>query len=319
VENGRHERSPYEVLKALQQEIRLERGRKPPIKDLIVLAPHNDPFYAGKESERQMAEWFAGLWERFGYTGGVHLRRIHYRIVAEGNILRHDGVLYENKTDSWQKLNTAARQARYLGLVDPRSFVDRRNLTPHVNLAPVQGGGPEWSYEMDTDKLARIYATLDNSWRNLLPSIETEVSGYFYEEALQPYHVEVWAEKTTMDDILVPLCYRVGVNYVSGAGYQSVTAAVGLLERVSHLEKPCRILYVSDYDRAGQNVPRQVARQLEFWIERYFEDAYGAADIRLEPKVLTAEQAQDTRKTRKPERSSWTPWRRSHPASWPAW
>jgi hypothetical protein len=42
-------------------------------------------------------------------------------------------------------------------------------------------------------------------------------------EPLQPYHVEVWAEKTTMNDILVPLCSSLGTNYVSGAGYQSIT------------------------------------------------------------------------------------------------
>jgi hypothetical protein len=63
------ENTPYERLKALQHEIQLERGRKPPIKDLIVLASQNDPFYAGTERQRAMAEWFAGI---FGQTTGVH-------------------------------------------------------------------------------------------------------------------------------------------------------------------------------------------------------------------------------------------------------
>ena len=71
--------TPYERLKVLQHEIWLERGRKPPIKDLIVLAPQNDPFYAGTEGQQAMAEWFAGI---FGQTTGVHLRRIHYGLVA---------------------------------------------------------------------------------------------------------------------------------------------------------------------------------------------------------------------------------------------
>ena len=288
--NGNGRPSPYEELKELQQAIRAERGRKPPTKDLLVLSPQNDPFYSGSEGEKKMAEWFAGLWERFGYTRGVHLRRIHYRIVAEGNILRYDGKPYENKTDSWKKLNDASRHARYLGMVDPTAIVDKRNPTPHVYLAPMEGTGPEWSYEMDADELDRIHPSLDNSWRNLLPEVEVEVLGYDYEEALQPYHVEVWAEKTTMDDILIPLCHRANVNYVSGAGYQSITTTLSLLGRISDLGKPCRILYVSDYDQAGQNMPRQVARQLEFWIERG-GDAYGGSDVRLQPIVLTAEQA----------------------------
>ncbi len=280
------ENTPYQRLKALQNEIRLEQGRKSPIKDLIVLASQNDPFYAGTEGQRAMAEWFAGI---FGQTTGVHLRRIHYRLVARGDVVRHDGVLYENNANSWDYLNNASRFARYLGLIDPEDLVDRRNPAPHIYMSVGFGLGPEWSYEIDTNRLDRISTHLGNSY---LPPVEVEAkaSGYTYEEALQPYHVEVWAEKTTMNDILVPLCSSLGANYVSGAGYQSITAMVSLLRgRVAQLEKPCRVLYVSDYDAAGRNMPKQMARQMEFWIERYASDH----DIRVEPIVMTADQAED--------------------------
>jgi hypothetical protein len=53
--------------------------------------------------------------------------------------------------------------------------------------------------------------------------------------------------------------------------------------------KPCRILYVSDFDKAGKNMPRQMARQMEFWIREYAADC----DIRVEPIVMTADQARD--------------------------
>jgi len=111
--------------------------------------------------------------------------------------------------------------------------------------------GPEWGYEIDANRLDRISTHLGNSFFPLV-EVEAKASGYTYEEALQPYHVEVWAETTTMNDILVPLCSSLGANYVSGAGYQSITAMVSLLrERVAQLEKPCRVLYVSDYDDQG--------------------------------------------------------------------
>jgi hypothetical protein len=253
---------------------------------LIVLAPQNDPFYAGTEGQQAMAEWFAGI---FGQSTGVHLRRIHYRLVARGDVVRADGVLYENDASSWMYLNNASRFARYLGLIDPEALVDRRNPAPHIYLPPGSGIEPDWSYEIDTNRLDRISTHLGNSY---LPPVEvaTEVSGYLYEEPLQPYHVEVWAEKTTMNDILVPLCSALGANYVSGAGYQSITAMVNLLrDRVAHLQKPCRVLYVSDYDAAGRNMPKQMARQMEFWIERYAAEY----DIRIEPIVMTQEQAED--------------------------
>ncbi len=279
--------TPYEDLKTLQHAIRLERGRKPAITDLLVLAPQNDPFYSGSDGEREMAEWFAGLWERFGYTTGVHLRRIHYRILSEGNVYRPDGSLYENNRDNWTWMNKASRHARYLGLINPEDLVDKRNPTPHIHLVPGGEMGPAWGYDLHRERLDRLHPDLGNSWRDLA-SVETHVYGYAYEESLQPYHVEVWAEKTTMDDILIPLCLRLGTNYISGAGYQSITSMVDLLRgRVSHLGKPCRVLYVSDYDEAGQNMPKQMARQMEFWIRQYA----ASCDVRVEPIVMTAEQA----------------------------
>jgi hypothetical protein len=203
--------------------VRLGRGRKPPIKDLIVLCPQKDPFYAGTETQQAMAEWFADV---LGQATGAHLRRIHYRLVARGDVVRADGVLYGNNKNSWAYLNNASRFARYLGLADPEDLVDWRNPSPHIHMAPGFGFGPEWSYELDTNRLDRIHTQLGNpSWRSLI-GVESEVDGYLYEESLQPYHVEVWAEKTTMNDILVPLCSSLGANYVSGAGYQSITAMV---------------------------------------------------------------------------------------------
>jgi hypothetical protein len=233
-----------------------------------------------------MAEWFAGE-AVFGSSSGAHLRRIHYRLVARWDVERTDGKLYENDLNSWQYLNKASRVARYLGLVDPEDIVDRRNPEPHIYMAPGLELEPEWSYELGDDQLDRINTHLANDWNEIL-GVETRVSGYAYEEALQPYHVEVWAEKTTMNDILVPLCSRLGANYVSGAGYQSITAMVSLLrDRVRNLDKPCRVLYVSDYDAAGQNMPKQMARQMEFWIDRYASDH----DVRVEPIVMTPQQA----------------------------
>jgi hypothetical protein len=284
--NG-HE-TPNAALKGLQQALREQEGRKRPAVDLMVLSPQHDPFNSGTPGDIANAEWFA---EAFGSATGTHLRRIHYRLVARGDVMRADGKLYENDKDSWNYLNEASRHARYLGLVDPEDLVDRRNPEPHIHMAPGWDLEPDWRYELDTNRFQRIPTHLGGEFRyrySPLVDVSTEVGGYIYEEALQPYLVEVWAEKTTMNDILIPLCRRLGVNYVSGAGYQSVTAMVSLLRRVERLEKPCRVLYVSDYDAAGRNMPRQMARHMEFWSERYGTDH----DIRVEPIVMTAEQAE---------------------------
>ncbi len=67
----------YEDIKKLAREV----GCK--VTDLTVLASGNDPFYAGVPYRRERAEWFAELWDRFGFQHGVHLRRIHYVLVSQ--------------------------------------------------------------------------------------------------------------------------------------------------------------------------------------------------------------------------------------------
>jgi hypothetical protein len=103
-----------------------------------------------------------------------------------------------------------------------------------------------------------------------------------------------------MNDELIPLCERHGVNLVTGVGYLSITSVINLLRRVSVLNKPCRILYISDFDPAGASMPVSVARQIEYWIQRYLPNA----DIRLKPIILTASQIDRYRLPRIPIKDS---------------
>jgi len=65
------------------------------IADLLVLAKQNDPFFVGSEVSKVMAEWFANLWQKFGYTTGVHLRRFHYQLISQGEAKKHYSKPYE--------------------------------------------------------------------------------------------------------------------------------------------------------------------------------------------------------------------------------
>jgi len=114
---------------------------------------------------------------------------------------------------------------------------------------------------------------------------EFEVGGY--EGVEQAYHVEVWVEKTTMNDVLLPLCQGFRANLVPGAGELSITAVLDFLARAQDARRPARILYVSDFDPAGLGMPISVARKIEFYQRMAGLDDL---DIRLEPLLLTAEQ-----------------------------
>ncbi len=267
--------SPYTELRALKSEAGVKN-----VRDLLAMSPARDPFYSGTPGDKKNAEWFAEIWNRFGYTGGVHLRRAHYHVLSSADIKRTDGKLYVNDDKSWEFLTNAAAAARYLGMVDPELIIDRRNPDPHLNVEQFDHPPVGWTPDWECWETPSINISMDLE----LPAFRK--TGYTYSDDLQPYHVEVWAEKSTMNDVLEPICQHRGVNLVTGLGYMSITSVIDFLKRVKRSGKPAVIIYVSDLDIAGTGMPRQVARQVEFWKPRYCPDQ----PIQLEPVVLTRAQ-----------------------------
>ncbi len=106
-----------------------------------------------------------------------------------------------------------------------------------------------------------------------------------YTGVQQDRHVEIWVEKTTMNDVLIPLCRKYGVNLITGAGELSITAVVNFLDRVRKADRPARILYVSDFDPSGLGMPVSIARKIEYFLR----DSNGL-DIRLQPIALNSDQ-----------------------------
>ncbi len=84
-------------------------------------------------------------------------------------------------------------------------------------------------------------------------------------------HIVLLIEKSTMDDVLLPICRRYGIDLITGAGFSSITTAVNLLKRIRG--KPVRGFFISDYDPAGTHMPVALARQVEFWRREYAPDS----------------------------------------------
>ena len=269
----------YDAIKALA------KATKKTIKNLLALAPQNDPFYI-MPAQQQQAEWFAALWEHFDLPAGVHIRRIHYRLVSQKpSFLMCNGLPYENTDKCWQDLGAASKSARCLGLVAADSFQDQRNpdpvlvrqyseqLTPWIMLNNCDWEAPS----IDADLSSNI------DWR--IPQVNA--TGYMTGDSnAQPFHLELISEKSTMDDVIIPLCKELGINYAPFTGFASITGAVELLKRTRQANKDCIVFYISDFDPAGSFMPPSVARQLEFWRSRYAPEQH----ILLMPIVLTLEQ-----------------------------
>ena len=262
----------YEQIKHLAR----ETGQR--VTDLIPLAPQNDPFYTGTPGDWALAEWFAQLWQAFGYTNRVHIRRVHYQIVSqEPPVVMPNGLPYENTETCWNILNLASKAARYLQLVDPEAFVDRRNPEAVVYATHRRAEPEVWA----TSRLWGSQLRLPD-----FPDVPGyRVSGY---EPSQAFHLELWCEKSTMNDVLEPLCQHYGMNLQTGLGELSITATLALVHRLQEGGRPARIFYVSDFDPAGQSMPVSVSRKVEYFVRTLGLDV----DVRVLPVILTLAQVQ---------------------------
>lgn len=258
-------------------------------KDLLVLSDSNDPFYAGRSSRKQSAEWFAGLWERLGCKVGSHPRRIHYLVVSQDpQVLKPDGKPYLNTESDWEFLLSATLGARYLRLIPDGALADHRNDPPIIF---AENGGTA-APRVDVYGIQSAGLGFD------IP--EREVSAPFLSHSslnvAQPYLMELWIEKSTQNDILVPLASRWGVNLVAGTGEPSEVLARQVVDRAVTDGRPMRLLYVSDFDPGGRSMPVALARKVEFWIRESDLDL----DIVIDPIVLTPEQCARYRLPRTP-------------------
>jgi len=182
--------------------------------------------------------------------------------------------------------------------VDSEEFVERRVKASRVDSMSVNGLS-----ELDFSVEAPTFYGLPEAPRSVMPNLAGspylyfyhnptfEVEGYEYEPDMQPFVVEIWDEKSGDMDVLKRLAHRYGINYQPGVGYASITNIKKMLRRLADHRKPGRILYVSDYDDAGQNMPIQVARHSQFNCWELTEVAKEVApEIMVDNAALTQEQ-----------------------------
>jgi len=244
-----------------------------PVETLLALHRTNDPFYAGEAPHRRKAaEWFMHLWHELSIPAGSHVRRIHYRLVSQPTpILCPDRRPYENTDRCSHILFNAARDAVFLGLVPGAAIVDNKNDAPveflvEPNVAMLEvAGGLDYALYLP-DELPPL-----PELRLIRPTIP------------QRYHVELWAEKSTMNDILLPLGQRHEVNIITGSGDLSATACRHAVNRAERSGRPTRILYISDFDPGGMSMPVGVSSKIHFEILK--RDL--GLNLQVRPVVLT--------------------------------
>lgn len=243
--------------------------------EFTVLSPQLDPYRLDLPDNHRAGAWFAEVIKRLVPEGDtVHLRGLHYRLVAAGDVIRPDkGLPYINTDDCWLWLTQkAAKAGRWLGYVEFERIIDQRNEAPELFRS--QGGfsvGPQ-----------------------LLPGAEIELPSpaavlpSFYSPGLytpQPFRIILIGEKTSLKEVLRPIAEMVGGELLLPTGEASDTMIAGIAERAVGV-RPSVVLYFSDFDPSGHQMPVSVARKLEALRDLHYPELR----IEVHPVALTLKQ-----------------------------
>ena len=107
------------------------------LKDLTVFDTKADPYRLDTPKNHRVGAWAARQIARFFRPGQrIHIRGLHYAIVAKGNVRKPDGKIYRNTDPDWEWLaEEAMKAARWLGYVPFDRISDKRNAEPIIHRA----------------------------------------------------------------------------------------------------------------------------------------------------------------------------------------
>lgn len=249
------------------------------INDLIVLTSQNDPYYIGTPTEIRHAEWIAEIVRQFleeRERRKVHDRTIHYYVLSR-NLRRPIGKtgwrVFRGDSNDFSWIMKSIQNARILGYIPWSCIEDKKNPELIKNARYWQHDGIE-DIPITPEEIAKVIS------KEFCP---------FNPQLQQAYHVEIWTEKTTINDILEPIGERYRVNLQPFSGQSTSTKASELIDRISTIDKPVRILYISDYDTYGHNMPVACARKIQWFLDRMDSEH----DVKLEKILLTREQVEE--------------------------
>ena len=247
--------------------------------DLTVLSAQVDPYRLDTEANHRDGRWIAEQLEiGYGPTKRAHWRGLHYSIVARGDVKKPDGSIYQNDDDDWNWLVGApAKAARWLGYVPFDRIGDHRNSPPIIH------------------RKARV---IPQSWLSIgldieIPNVD-EIDplpiaiGFV---ARQAFHFAIFGEKSSLEDVLLPIAERYEADLYLPTGEISDTLIYQMAKDGAEDGRPMVVFTASDCDPAGRQMPVSIARKLQACRDLFF----GELQFELVPVGLTPEQVRTIR------------------------
>jgi hypothetical protein len=252
------DRSP--LRQALDTAIAEANGAKLSMKDLTVLAVQNDPFRIDTTAAHRDGAWLAMHVDRLVPAHKkIHLRGLHYVLVTDEPV-KPNGDTYRNNATDWKWLQEkAADAARWLKYIPFDRIIDKRNDAPVVRVGQRSGQPWPWlSAKVDID--IPDAADID------------PVVGLADFQAAQPYRIVMIGEKSSLDDALAPIASSYGADLYLPTGEMSDTLIYNIASVGAADGRPMVVLYFSDADPAGWQMPISVGQKLRAFKAGFFPE-----------------------------------------------
>ena len=215
--------------------------------------------------------------DTLGITGQIHLRGLHYAFIGQMKpaINESSPKGYTNTPEDWLWLGAAVKAARWLGYIRFDQIDDHRNDDPEIRIWTPPNPDPWVSVDFDV--------TIPE-YDDLAPYVG--VDGF---TAAQPYHLALVGEKSSLRDVLGAVADRHHADLYLPAGDPSDAMFYTMAKTAARDGRPLVVLYFSDCDPSGWNMPIVNARKLQAFKATLFPQL----DFRIHRACLTPDQARE--------------------------
>ena len=249
------------------------------VADITVLTPSNDPYRMDNAAGHEMGKWIAEHLDLVMPGGRIHPRGLHYRLASRGDLLLPRGKRYTNSTSCWTWLADAVAAARWLGYVPWNRITDERSDPPTIMVpddTKKREGTPQW---------------MKGSMVPFLSHFEqyTPKLGLDYVNLPQPYRLIIAGEKSSLREELLPVAELVEAELFLLTGEMGNQLIHGICERAAIDGRPAVILYFSDFDPSGNQMPVSICRKLQAFRDTLYPDL----DIEMHHVALTLDQVNE--------------------------
>jgi hypothetical protein len=246
---------------------------------LTVLAIQNDPYRQDTPLNHLTGKWVVKQFEKAFRPGQrVHLRAFHYALVQAGDVRKPDRTVYRNTFDDWAWLCRAVKKARWLGYLPFERIVDNRNEEPAI----FRSSG---SSEPGARHLyGGVSSSGEESFSAKLDVTEAGAVLLGFTRA-QPYALAIFGEKSSLEDVLLPIARRFDADLYLGQGEISDTLIHQMAKDGAEDGRPMVVVTCCDFDPAGHQMPVSIGRKLQAFRDLLFPE------LRFEvvPAALTVE------------------------------